>query len=116
MNRTESYVGTYDYQSAASMLELQKIRDTVKAINKLAAKTDKYAAQRQTLCSLTRHETPEIIKKSPRYYLKCQGRFGKSNQNLHKYTYNLRNGSTYTSYRICRLEDATHVDAYVYQR
>ena len=101
MNRTESYVGTYDYQSAASMLELQKIRDTVKAINALAANTDKYS---------------NSYTKSQRYYLKCQGRFGKSNPNLHKYTYKLRSGSNYVSYRICRLEDATRVDSYVYKR
>jgi len=40
-NRTNSYVTTAHTASAGDMLELQTIRNTIKAINKMAKETDK---------------------------------------------------------------------------
>ena len=107
--RADTYLGTYDYQDAGGMLELETIRDSVKAINKLAANKDKWAAIRALYHGTT-------FTKSPRYYVKLQGRFGKNNPNMSKYTRVRRDGSTYVNYQICRLADASHVDAYVYER
>jgi len=46
------------------------------------------------------------------YYVKCHGRFGKNNPNLHKYT----SPSGFINWRECRLEDAQRWDVYIYQR
>jgi len=107
---SNSYIGTYDYRDAGGMLEIEKIRDAIKAVNKLASTKDKYAAQR------AKYYGEEIPMKSPVYYVKLQGRFGKNNPNIDKYTHWTRFNEKYTDYSICRLEDAERVDVYVYER
>lgn len=45
-NRTNSYVTTAHTASAGDMLELQTIRNTIKAINKMAKETDRMSNYR----------------------------------------------------------------------
>ena len=89
MNRTDSYVMTVYPESAGDMLELENIRKAVKIMNKTSDK---------------------------KFYVKCQGRFGKNNPNLYKY----RNYSSYRGvfhdWRICKLADAQRWDVYIYER
>jgi hypothetical protein len=102
-NRTDNYLGTYDYADAGGMLELEKIRDSIKAVNKIAAQKDKWAAIRAQY-----HGTS--FTKSPRYYVKLQGR-------------GPRTVNAITAGRKPRafdqslpLQYAERVDAYVYER
>lgn len=89
MNRTDSYVMTVYPESAGDMLELENIRKAVKIMNKSSDK---------------------------KFYVKCQGRFGKNNPNLYKY----RDYSSYRGFfhdwRICKLADAQRWDVYIYER
>lgn len=87
---SKSYIGTYSYEDAGGMLEIEKIRDTVKVINR--ANGDK------------------------KYRVVLKGRFGENNPNLDKYTHWTQFGEKYVDWMNCRLEDAQRVDVYVYAR
>lgn len=108
-NRTDNYLGTYDYADAGGMLEIEKIRDSIKAVNKIAAQKDKWALAR------AKHNPDNAdyiatFRKSPRYYIKLQGR-------------GPRTVNAITAGRKPRafdqslpLQYAERVDAYVYER
>ena len=108
-NRTDNYLGTYDYADAGGMLEIEKIRDSIKAVNKSAAQKDKWALAR------AKHNPDNAdyiatFRKSPRYYIKLQGR-------------GPRTVNAITAGRKPRafdqslpLQYAERVDAYVYER
>ena len=83
--RTKAYVMTVEKRDTLSEYRLHVLRDTIKFINKHV-----------------RHKL----------YVKCHGRFGKNNPNLHKYTY----PSGYVNYKECRLEDAQRIDVYLHER
>ena len=68
-NISDSYVMTAHTESAGDMLELETVRSTVKAINKMAAQKDKMNNYRYQ-SGLTVVEPV----KSTRYRVKCQGR------------------------------------------
>lgn len=87
---SKNYIGTYNYEDAGGMLEIEKIRDTVKVINR--ANGDK------------------------KYRVVLKGRFGENNPNLDKYTHWTQFGEKHVDWMNCRLEDAQRVDVYVYAR
>lgn len=66
---SNSYVMTAHTASAGDMLELETIRTTIKAINKMAAVNDKMNNYR-----FHTGWTTEIEPKNKRYRVKCQGR------------------------------------------
>ena len=94
---SENYVGTFYTESAADMLELERIRKAIKVVNRELSHF-KYGGQEKKSGYGNEHYH--------QFYVKCAGRLGKNNPNAHKY-----NDAGYV-----RLEDATRVDAYVYQR
>ncbi len=69
MNNSNSHVMTAYTASAGDMLELQTVRNTIKAINKMAKETDRINEYR---FNSGWSSTPP--RKSPRYRVKCQGR------------------------------------------
>ncbi len=69
MNNSNSHVMTAYTASAGDMLELQTVRNTIKAINKMAKETDRMNEYR---FNSGWSSTPP--RKSPRYRVKCQGR------------------------------------------
>ena len=79
-NISDSYVMTAHTKSAGDMLELETVRSTVKAINKMAAQKDKMNNYRyqsgwtdlEPVKSTRWSSTPPS--KSIRYRVKCQGR------------------------------------------
>ena len=94
--RTDSYVMTADPRCSASMLELQTIRNTVKAMNK-KLRHFKYGTQEQ--------KSGYGNQSYSQFYVKCQGRWGKNNPN-----YNQR------TIPFCPLEFANEMDVYIYKR
>ncbi len=68
MNRTASYVMTAHCESAGDMLEIQTIRNTVKAINNLAKETDSWNQYRVD-CGYD-----DYYVKSPRYRVSLKAR------------------------------------------
>lgn len=66
---SDSYIMTAHTGSAGDMLELQTIRNTVKAINRMAAQSDKSSDYR-----FRSGWTDVEPVKSNRYRVKCQGR------------------------------------------
>ena len=68
-NISDSYIMTAHTKSAGDMLELETVRSTVKAINKMAAQKDKSADYR-----FQSGWTDVKPVKSTRYRVKCQGR------------------------------------------
>jgi hypothetical protein len=68
-NISDSYVMTAHTESAGDMLELETVRSTVKAINKMAAQKDKMNNYRYQ----SGWTDVEPVK-STRYRVKCQGR------------------------------------------
>ena len=68
-NISDSYVMTAHTKSAGDMLELETVRSTVKAINKMAAQKDKMNNYRYQ----SGWTDVEPVK-STRYRVKCQGR------------------------------------------
>ncbi len=68
-NISDSYVMTAYTKSAGDMLELETVRSTVKAINKMAAQKDKMNNYRYQ----SGWTDVEPVK-STRYRVKCQGR------------------------------------------
>ena len=68
-NISDSYIMTAHTKSAGDMLELETVRSTVKAINKMAAQKDKSADYR-----FQSGWTDVKPAKSTRYRVKCQGR------------------------------------------
>ncbi len=68
-NISDSYVMTAHTKSAGDMLELETVRSTVKAINKMAAQKDKMHNYRYQ----SGWTDVEPVK-STRYRVKCQGR------------------------------------------
>ena len=110
MQRTsENYVGTFHYESAADMLELERIRKAIKVVNRELSHF-KYGGQEK--------KSGYGNEYYHQFYVKCAGRLGKNNPNAHKYNSRFRFGIECESYGAgyVRLEDATRVDAYVYQR
>ena len=83
--RTKSYVMTMYPEDLYSQYVLKNLRTTVSMLNKHI---------------------------DSQYYVKCHGRFGKNNPNLHKYT----SASGRVNYRECRLGDAERRDVYIYRR
>ncbi len=69
MNNSNSHVMTAYTASAGDMLELQTVRNTIKAINKMAKETDRMNEYR---FNSGWSSTPPS--KSIRYRVKCQGR------------------------------------------
>ena len=98
MDRSDAYIGTYFTESAGDMLEISKIRDVVKAINKQTKKAE------------DRHYnnpmTDDYVS-MPRYRVSLKGRYGRNNPN-------------YCSWRGNRgqvpLEHAERVDVYIHRR
>ena len=84
---SDSYLGTFHYESAGEMMELQKLRDYVSVLNKKAKMSNLKNMYGQPL----------------RYYLKCQGRGPREHE-----------GKKY--HQALPLKYATHVDAYIYLR
>ena len=68
-NISDSYIMTAHTKSAGDMLELETVRSTVKAINKMAAQKDKMNNYRYQ----SGWTDVEPVK-STRYRVKCQGR------------------------------------------
>ena len=98
MGRSDAYVGTYWTESAGDMLEISKIRDVVKVINKQTKKAEdrhKYNPMTDDYVSM------------PRYRVSLKGRYGRNNPN-------------YCSWRGNRgqvpLEHAERVDVYIHRR
>ena len=98
MDRSDAYVGTYYTESAGDMLEISKIRDVVKIINK----ENKKAEYRHN-----NHPMSDDIVSMPRYRVSLKGRYGRNNPN-------------YCSWRGNRgqvpLEHAERVDVYIHRR
>lgn len=69
MRSSDSYVMTAHTGSAGDMLELQTVRNTIKAINKMAKETDRINRYR-----FNSGWTSDLPSHSPRYRVKCQGR------------------------------------------
>lgn len=69
MRASNSYVMTAHTASAGDMLELQTVRNTIKAINKMAKETDRINQYRFDNGWLS-----DLPSNSPRYRVKCQGR------------------------------------------
>ena len=69
MRSSDSYVMTAHTASAGDMLELQTVRKTIKAINKMAKENDRINQYR-----FDSGWTSDLPSKSPRYRVKCQGR------------------------------------------
>lgn len=86
MKRTDSYVGTFHRRNLLDMEELDQVRKTVSVVNKQL----------------------KLVGDDLRFYVKCQGRLGPNNPNAAKYRER--------GYQFIRLEDAEHVDAYIYTR
>ena len=107
--RSKNYVGTFHTESAADMLELERIRKAIKVVNRELSHF-KYGSQEKKSGFGTEHYH--------QFYVKCAGRLGKNNPNAYKYNSFNRFGVECEEGRAgyVRLEDATRVDAYVYQR
>ena len=102
MQRTsKNYVGTFHYESAADMLELERIRKVIKVVNHELSHF-KYGGEEKKSGFGNEHYQ--------QFYVKCAGRLGKNNPNAHKY---YKDGY---SKGYVRLTDASRMDAYVYQR
>ena len=69
MNNSNSHVMTVHTGSAGDMLELQTVRKTIKAINKMAKETDRINQYR-----FDNGWASTLASKSPKYRVKCQGR------------------------------------------
>ena len=69
MRSSDSYVMTAHTASAGDMLELQTVRNTIKAINKMAKETDRINRYR-----FNNGWSSDLPSYSPRYRVKCQGR------------------------------------------
>ena len=98
---SENYVGTFYTESAADMLELERIRKAIKVVN-YELSHFKYGGQEKKSGYGNEHYH--------QFYVKCAGRLGKNNPNAHKYYKDGYNKG------YVRLIDAARVDAYVYQR
>lgn len=99
--RSKSYVGTFHTESAADMLELERIRKAIRVVN-YQLRHFKYGSQEKKSGFGNEYYH--------QFYVKCAGRLGKNNPNAHKYYHDGFNVP------YVRLEDAARVDAYVYQR
>ena len=115
MRRTSSYVMTVEPDNQNHIKKLKEVRKAVKVINSdLRNHRGNYVYNTVTNEWETLHETD-----TPRqYYVKCQGRFGKKNPHLHKYTYDnyYGSGNSVVDWSICRLDDAQRWDVYIYTR
>jgi len=100
MKRTsKSYIMTVDYKDAGGMLTIETLRDSIKAVNSLAAQQDRWAKYRQ-----------EVVKPAPRYYVKLQGRGPRTNNALSA-------GRRPRAFdQSLPLKFAERVDVYVYKR
>ena len=110
MQRTsKNYVGTFHYESADDMLELERIRKTIKVVNYQLSHF-KYGSQGK--------KGGYGKEYYHQFYVKCAGRLGKNNPNAYKYNSFNRFGTEREEGRAgyVRLTDATRVDAYVYER
>ena len=101
--QSKNYVGTFHYESAADMLELERIRKAIKVVNYQLSHFN---------------SGPRRDGYNRQFYVKCAGRLGKNNPNAYKYRGFARFGEEREEGRAgyVRLEDATRMDAYVYER
>lgn len=106
---SDSYIGTYDYADAGGMLEIEKIRDSVKAINKIAAQKDKWALASAKWNS-DNDDYIKTFKTRPRYYVKLQGRGPRSKHAL------AAGRKSWAFDQSLPLQYAERVDVYVYER
>lgn len=91
--RTDRYIGTFHYDSAEDMLELDEIKKMVKNLNKMLRESGyKY-----------------------RFRVALRGRLGKNNPKAEKYREKGHIFYRSNRYQMIRLEDAQRVDAYIYQ-
>ena len=99
-NRTDAYIGTFDYQSADDMLQLEEVRGMVKNMNKML-RQDGYDYQ---------------------FYVKCQGRGTNRTAKMktwlsNKYDRDVSDGwARCAGQRSLPLDIAERVDAYIYRR
>lgn len=105
MRGSFNYVKTLHAKCAGDMLELETIRNVVKAINKDNSHTEKWAKYRfENGYSVT------APSKLPRYYVKCQGRGPRTK-------YARAEGRHPRAYdRSIPLSIAEKMDVYVYKR
>lgn len=90
---------TADYNDAGGMLTIEMLRDSIKAVNELAAQQDRWAEYRQ-----------EVVTPAPRYYVKLQGRGPRTRTALSV-------GRSARAFdQSLPLKFAERVDVYVYKR
>ena len=100
--RTDSYVMTADVNSIVEMSQIELVRKTVRASNKLAMNAYKWACKRAEY-----HGEP--MPKKPKMYRVClKARLGKGNPAAVKYKGRYH-------YHVA-LEDAQRIDVYVHER
>ena len=104
MRASPSYVMTAHTASAGDMLELQTVRNTIKAINKMAKETDRINQYRFDNGWLS-----DLPSNSPRYRVKCQGRGPRTSAAISAG----RHPRAYDQY--LPLPAAERMDVYVYQ-
>jgi hypothetical protein len=99
-DRSDSYIGTFDYACASDMLDLSEVRNMVKNMNKML-RQDGYDYQ---------------------FYVKCQGRGTNRTEKMHKWLCNKydrpvsKHWAQDAGQRSLPLEIADRVDAYIYRR
>lgn len=91
-DRTDAYIGTFYYEDAADMLQLQEVRKMVSNLNK-SLKEDGYRY---------------------RFKVSLRGRLGKNNPNAEKYRL-AGHYPAFNRYQMIKLADATRVDAYIHK-
>jgi len=104
MRASDSYVMTAHTASAGDMLELETVRKTIKAINKMAKETDRINRYR-----FNNGWSSDLPSYSPRYRVKCQGRGPRTSAAIsdskHPRAYD----------QSLPLSKATRMDVYVYK-
>jgi hypothetical protein len=106
---SDSYIGTYDYADAGGMLEIETIRDAVKAVNKIAVQKDKFALA-SAKHNPDNDEYIATFRRSPRYYVKLQGRGPRSKPAL------AAGRKSWAFDQSLPLKYAERVDVYIYER
>tara|TARA_B100000927_G_scaffold230686_1_gene190660 strand:+ start:1638 stop:1973 length:336 start_codon:yes stop_codon:yes gene_type:complete len=103
--RSESYIGTYWVDSAGDMLEVEKIRDVVKVINKHNKRKEERALYR-----FENGYSKQPPQKLPRMRVKLQGRGPRKEAAV-------KDGTYYHAYdQSLPLRHAKKVDLYIYER
>ena len=94
--RADSYIGTFHYESADDMIQLQELKKMVSNMNKSLKRANFDYQFRVVVC----------------------GRLGENNPNAYKYKERKYSYHGYGAhpYQTIKLADASHVDAYIYRR